>query len=164
MDNEKLLFTFDDLSVKDKAAKAIMRIFEQHHAPVVQQDVTTQIRRTSGVSYREMNLVFADSQTVTLRIKQSGDVYQVLVNKKLIPIKHQDNHKLAVIEIANVLNAGRRKWQEKLARATVKLPPGIRTPAPRMIEVLTSKRDALKEAIADIRAEIATLNGEAANG
>jgi hypothetical protein len=160
MDNEKLLFTFDDLSVKDKAAKAIMRIFEQHHAPVVQQDVTTQIRRTSGVSYREMNLVFADSQTVTLRIKQSGDVYQVLVNKKLVPIKHQDNHKLAIIEIVNVLNAGRVKWQNKLAKATIKLPPGIKTPAPKMIEILTSKRDSLKEAIAEIRMETATLSKE----
>lgn len=156
-----LLFSFDDLTVKDKSTKEVIKVFERHHAPVVQQDVDAKIRRTSGVSYREMNFVFADSQTVTLRIKQSGDVFQVLVNNKLVPIKHQDNHELAIIEIVNILNAGRLKWQKKLAAAHTPIPKGIKTPIPKMIEVLTAKRDSLKEAIAEIKQEITKiLNGE----
>lgn len=160
-----LLFTFDDLTIKDKAIKEVIKAFEQHHAPVVQHDVDSKIRRTSNTSYREINLTFADSQTVILRIKQSGDVFQVLVDKKLVPIKNQGDHKLAIIEIVNILNAGRAKWQKKQATINVQLPKGIRTPAPKMIEVLTAKRDALKEAIAEVRNEIANLTtaGETQN-
>ena len=155
--NSKLLFSFEDLSIKDKAAKQAMKYFTRAGANVVAQDVSTQVKRTSGISYREMKLTFADSQTATFRIKQSGDIFQFLLNGKLTPIKNQDDHVAAIGEIVGMLNAGRTKFQAKLAKALVKLPATIKTAAPKMLAVLTEKRDNLKSAIADVRAEIAAL-------
>ena len=158
---KNLLFTYEDLSVKDKATKQAGRYFSRAGATIVQQDVSTVAKRTSGVSYREMTLTFADSQQVVLRIKQSGDIFQVLLNGKLLPIKNQDDHAKAIAEIVQAMDAGRSKYQKLLAAAKVKPPAGIRTAAPKMEQVLTEKRDSLKAAIADVREQIAAVKGAA---
>ena len=154
---KNLLFSFEDLTVKDKAAKQAIRYFSRAGANVVQQDIPSALKRSSGVTYREMALTFADSQTVVLRIKQSGDIFQVLLNGKVLPIKNQDDHVKAIAEIVQAMDAGRSKFQKILAAAKVKPPPGIRTAAPKMEQALTDKRDALKSAIAAVRAEIQGL-------
>jgi len=150
-----LLFSFAGLSVKDKSAKEAIKYFNRAGAQVIAQDVDTKIKRTSGIAYREMTLTFADSQVVTIRIKESGDIFQVLVNKKLVPIKNQDDHVQAIAEIVGLLEAGRGKFQNKLALALAKIPAGIRTSAPRMEVVLDQKITALTEAIAAINEVIA---------
>ena len=154
---KNLLFSFEDLTVKDKAAKQAMRYFSRAGANVVQSDVATAVKRTAGISYREMTLTFADSQQAVLRVKQSGDIYQVLLNGKVLPIKNQDDHVKAIAEVAQAMDAGRSKFQKKLAAAMVKPPADIHTAAPKMEQVLTEKRDALKSAIAAVRAEISGL-------
>ncbi len=159
---KNLLFSFEDLSVKDKAAKQLLKYFARAGAHVVQQDVDTRIRRTAGISYREIALTFTDSQRVQLRVKQTGDVYQVLLNGKPLPLKNQDDHVKSVAEIAQAMDAGRSKFQKLLAAAKVRPPAGIRTAAPKMEQVLTEKRDALKTAIAAVRAEIAELSASSA--
>ncbi len=159
---KNLLFSFEDLSVKDKAAKQAAKYFARAGANVVQQDVGTQVKRTAGISVREMTLTFADSQQVVLRIKQTGDIYQILLNGKVLPIKAQDNHVDAIAEIVAAMDAGRSAYQKKLAAAQVKPPAGIHTAAPKMVEVLTKKRDDLKVAIADVRSQIAQTEGATA--
>ncbi len=159
---KNLLFSFEDLSVKDKAAKQLLKYFSRAGAHVVQQEVDTRIRRTAGISYREIALTFADSQRVQLRVKQTGDVYQVLLNGKPLPLKQQDDHVKSVAEIAQAMDAGRSKFQKLLAAAKVRPPAGIRTAVPKMEQVLTEKRDALKTAIAAVRAEIAELSSSPA--
>lgn len=154
---KNLLFSFADLSAKDKAARAAMRYFARAGAAVVQQDIPTATKRAAGVSYREMFLTFADSQQVVMRIKQTGDIYQVLLNGKVIPIRNQDDHVKAIAEIVAAMDTGRGAFQKRLAAAAVKPPAGIRTAAPRMEAVLTEKRDALRVAINDVREQIAAL-------
>ena len=157
MTNKKQLFSFEDMAVGDKASRAVMNIFAKNNSTVVSQAIDTKIRRSSGISYREMSLTMGDSQVVVLRIKSSGDIFQVLLNKKLIPIKNQDNHFLAVIEIVNAITAGRTKFQKKLASLAIKLPTAIKTAAPKMLVTLTARRDELKSAIADVETEIEAL-------
>jgi hypothetical protein len=154
---KSLLFTFEDLSVKDKAARQAARYFSRAGANVVQQDVLTGVRRTSGITYREMAFTFADSQQVTLRIKQSGDIFQVLLNGTPQPIKNQDDHVSAIAEIVQAMDAGRSRFQKKLAAAQVRTPAGIRTAAPKMEKALAEKRDALRAAIADVREQVAAV-------
>lgn len=156
-----LLFSFEDLSTKDKAAKQAMKYFSRAGANVVQQDVSTAIKRTSGVSYRELTLTFADSQKATFKIKQTGDIFQVLLNDKLLPIKNQDDHVAAITEIVNAMDAGRSKFQKLMAAIKVKPPAGIRTAAPKLEKMLIEKRDGLKEAIALVRSEIEKLRSPA---
>jgi len=108
-----------------------------------------------------MVLTFADSQQVILRIKQTGDIYQVLLNGKAIPLKTQDDHVKAIAEIVQAMDAGRSSFQKMLANAKVRPPAGIRTAAPKMEQVLTEKRDSLKAAIASVRAQIESLKAPA---
>lgn len=134
-----------------------MKYFSRAGANVVQQDVNTSVKRSSGISYREMSLTFADSQQIVLRIKQTGDIYQVTLNGKILPIKNQDDHVKAIAEIVAAMDSGRTKFQKLMAAAKVKTPPGIRTAAPKIEQVLTEKRDSLKAAIAHVIEETAKL-------
>lgn len=156
---KNILFEFTGMTGKDKASKRIASLFARAGANVVQQDVSTAIKRTSGVSFREMTLTFADSQKVVFRIKQSGDIYQALLNGIIVPIRHQDDHAAAIADLVKALDAGRVKFQKKLAAIRAKPPAGIRTAAPRMEQVLLQKRDSLKEAIATVREEVLKVRG-----
>ena len=155
--SKTLLFDFNDMTSSDKAAVKAMKYFARAGSPVIAVNASSAIKRTSGVSYREMTLSFGDSQTITLRVKPDGDVFEVLLNKKLVPIKNQDDHIAAVAELVGMMNAGRTKFQQKLAKALIKLPPSIKTAAPKMLQVLTEKRDALIAAIDDVKVEIETI-------
>lgn len=157
MADSKILFSFEDFSSKDKASKAVVRHFSRAGASVVQADASGSIRRSSGVSYRELALAFADSQQVMLRIKQTGDIFQVLLNGKVLPIRNQDDHSKAIAEVVKAMDSGRTAFQKKLARAKVKLPPSIKTAAPKMEQALAEKRDALRDAIADARQRLEEL-------
>ncbi|SFL23922.1 hypothetical protein SAMN05216302_104611 [Nitrosomonas aestuarii] len=154
---KKMLFSFNDMASGDKASRVVEKSFSRKGSNVVQSDISTSVKRSSGHSYREMTLTFADSQTVVLRVKQTGDIFQVMLNKKALPIKNQDDHDAAIEEIVKGMNAGRTKFQNALARAKVRPPKGIRTTAPKMEVSLTEKRDALKVAIASVREEIAEI-------
>ena len=154
---KNLLFTFADLSANSSAAKQVVRYFARAGANVIQQDIPTALKRSSGVTYREMDLTFADSQQVSLRIKQTGDIFQVLLNGKPLPIKDQDDHVKAIAEIVQAMDSGRTRFQKLLAAEKVRTPAGIRTAAPKMEQALTGKRDALKAAIEDVRNQIAAL-------
>lgn len=159
---KNLLFSFNDLSTKDKASKEVIKYFSRAGANVVQQDINTSVKRSSGVSYREMSLTFADSQQVALRIKQTGDIYQVTLNGKILPIKNQDDHVKAIAEIVAAMDSSRTKFQKLMAASKIKTPPGIRTAAPKIEQVLTEKRDSLKAAIAHVIEETAKLRGAVA--
>ena len=86
---KNILFSFEDMSTKDKAAKQAVKYFARAGANVIAQDVSASAKRSSGVSYREMTLTMSDSQNVVFRIKQSGDIFQVLVNGSILPIRNR---------------------------------------------------------------------------
>jgi hypothetical protein len=133
--------------------KELSKIFAQAGTPVVDVAIDEKIKRVAGVSTRNITLTFADSQTITLSVKQSGDIYEVKVNNKVLPIKHQDNHKKAVIEMINALDAGRTKFQAALARTVVTLPKSVKTAAPKMVDALKAELAEKQAAIeaADVR-------------
>lgn len=158
---ENLLFTFNDMSEKDKASKLVAKYFAKAGADVVQQSASPAIKKTSGIAYREMTLTFADSQQVVLRVKESGDIYQALLNKQVVPIKEQDNHAKAIAEIAKAMDAGRLKFQKKMAATLAKLPPMIKSAAPKMLEALTKTRDDLKTQIIAVNEQIDELRNAA---
>lgn len=155
---KNLLFSFDDLGTKsDKALVKLKQYFSRANAPVVTAEPGAKTLRTAGISYRELFLTFGDSQRVTLRIKQTGDVYQVLINDKLTPLKAQDDHIKAVAEIAQKLDAGRAKFQKALANVKVPMPKGIRTAAPKLEEQLKIREEELDTAISEAQQELADL-------
>ncbi len=152
-DSKILSFSFDELA-SGAALKILSKYFAQAGNPVVTSAVDPRPKRSSGISYKEILLTFADSQTVTLRVKQTGDIFEVLLNGTMVPIKNQGDPIQAVAEVSGMLERGRTKFQQKLAKALVKLPKEIHTAAPKLLTVLTQKRDDLKTAIAAIDEEI----------
>lgn len=142
----------------NKLKQSITKAFARLGAPVVSIDVGEKTRRTAGIAYQEVFLTFADSQQVTLRLKESGDVFQVLLNGTAVPLRSQDDLKQAVMEVYTRLERGRAAFQKKLAKAAVAVPPSLTTAAPQLEQQLTAKRDSLREAFAAVQAEIAQLS------
>ncbi len=146
---KSLLFSFDDLTDKNKVVQSVKKQFESLNLPVSSVDVPQRIKRTAGISYREVSMTFVDSQIVTLRIKKTGDIFEVRLNGKAIPIRNQDDQKKGLKEIAEAVIKNQSAFQRKLARIAVKVPTkGMRSTVS-VVEQQASKIDELKAAIAE---------------
>lgn len=154
------LISFDDLKPGAKALKKLVQAFTRAGAPVASTDIDPRTKRTSGVNYRQVLISFTDSQTVALGVKTTGDIFEVRVNGAVLPLKNQDDQVKAVGEIARALDAGRTKFQAKMARTKVALPKGIATAAPRMEQQLQEASAKLDADIAAAKARIVELRAE----
>lgn len=152
-----LVFTFDDLSSKDKAAKEAVKQFKKAGAAVAQVDVGGNAKKTSGFAYRELFLTFTDSQIITIRIKESGDIYQVLLNKKIVPIRNQDDHTKAIKEMADMMARGRAAFQKRQAIKKVVMPSSIKTAAPKLEVALAERVQVLRSKVEQARTTLAEL-------
>ena len=154
------LISFEDLKAGNAALKKLRQAFTRAGAPVAAIDVDPKTRRTSGLNYRQAQITFTDSQIVMLGIKTTGDIFEVRVNGAALPIKAQDDQIKAVGEIARALDAGRVKFQAKLARQKVALPKGITTAAPKMEVVLQEAQARLDANIEEAQGRIQVLRAE----
>lgn len=157
---KNLAFDFADMANGDKAVKAVGKLFTRAGTPVVTGAVDARVKRSSGISYREINLTFADGQTVTLLVKQTGDVYQAKLNGGVVPLKTPDDHFKAVTELVARMDAGRAKFQKSLALKKAELPKGIKTAAPKMEAALKTQTDTLDKAIAEATEKRDALKAE----
>lgn len=123
-----ILFTWDDL-VAGHPIKKLTTIFAGAGASVISATSDGKARRLAGYSYKTLDITFADSQHIELMIKQTGDVFQVKLNGLVIPLKDPDDHKASVKELVAKMDAGRSKFQKKMALVKVELPAGIRSTA-----------------------------------
>ena len=122
-----IVFDFDHMNGKtDKSTKDVIKLFTRGGATVAESELSA-IKRTSGISYKELTLTFADSQQVIFQIKQTGDIFKVKINGKEMPVKNQQNIEAAIQEILSRLEKGRIDFQKKLARTKVALPPKIKS-------------------------------------
>lgn len=151
---KNIIFDIKTMSQKDKTVQKVTSTFKRAGAEVVSVDIAPNMKRTAGISYRELSLSFADSQIVIFRVKETGDIYQVLLNKKIIPIRNQEDHVLAIGEVVKVMESGRRTFQQKLARTKIKIPPSVKTAIPKKQEILKDKKQALIEAIEEAKIEL----------
>ncbi len=155
-----LLFSFEDLSDKNKVVQKVKKQFEKLNLMVTAVDVPQQIKRTAGVSYREVSMTFADSQIVTLRIKKTGDIFTVLLNKKAIPIKNQDDQTKGLKEIADAVIKNQSAFQRKLARVAVKVPTKGMHSTTSVVEKQGNRIQEMKEAIEEYRKQTEELRAK----
>lgn len=118
--NTPLLFDIKNLSTEAESMKRLIDMFSMLGETLVSHDVEKTLKRSAGITYKNVDLTFADSQTVTFSIKQTGDIWQVKVNNKLTPLRNQDAHKpeAVVQEIAQKIKAGRTAYQKAQAATT----------------------------------------------
>ncbi len=146
---KNLIFDIYNLSHKDKAIATAKRAFAKAGAEVASVDVDAKTKKTLGVEYREVQFGFSDSQTIRFGVNASGDVAQVKLNGKTVPLKSPDDHGEAIKELVALMTKGRTKFQAALAKAKVALPAGIRTTAPKLEQTLRDKITAIDEAITE---------------
>lgn len=154
-----LIFNFDELKTNEKTApKSLLQIIRRAGSTVASSWVDGKTRRENAISFKQIHLVFADSQEAVLRVKQSGDIYQVKLNGRAIPIKHQDDHKRAIIEVIDAVDANLSKFQKKLAQTKVALPVGIKSTVTRKEDALKQRLTELDQAISEAQAELAAAS------
>lgn len=159
MDNNKqehLLFDFDGMTKKDGVIRDIQKEFRRLGTPVASVDIPNQIKRSAGISYREVHMTFEDSQQVTFRVKKPGDIFEVKLNGKTVAIRNQDNQKASLEEISKSLDKGRTAFQRKLATQKVNL-PRVGTSSKRTEQVQAEQLSAIQEQIADRRKALEDL-------
>jgi len=115
-----LLFDIKNLSTEAESMKRLIEMFAMLGETLVNHDVDKTLKRSAGITYKDLSLTFADSQTVTFSIKQTGDIWKVKLNNKQIALRNQDAHKPEAViqEIAQKIKAGRTAYQKALAAKT----------------------------------------------
>lgn len=147
----------ENLKPNDKTApKELLQLFKKAgaHAKAIAQSSVEKTKRTNGVTFNEIILVMSDSQNITLRVKTTGDIYQVLLNKKILPIKEQDNIQAAVKEVINAWQKNANKFQLALTRKKMPLPKGIASTRKSIIERLKAHNEELKKLITERETEL----------
>jgi len=153
-------FDFSTDQIAARSLKKIAQLMQRAGQPVVSTSFDAKIRRSSGVSFREALLTLASGQTVTLRVTQTGDVFQVLLNGSIKPIKNANDQVRAIAEIAKLAETNQAAFQKKQARIKVDMPKGIKTAAPRMETALQSRVEELDAQIAERRVQVDELKTE----
>ena len=153
------VFNFDELSSNEHTApKSILQIIRRAGGTVASSWVDGKVRRENAIAFKEIHLVFADSQEAVLRVKQSGDIFQVKVNGRATPIKNQDDHKKALIEVIDAVDANSASYQKKLTQTKVVTPTGLKSTVTRKEEALTARIEELKAGISEATNELAAMD------
>lgn len=137
------------------AMRRVLSLFARAGLKVIDVAADGKTQRTAGVSFREVGLTFADSQKLALRVKATGDVYEVRINDRKVPVSAQSDPARAVAELVKMLDTGRARFQKRLAAMQMKPPEGAKTAAPKLRETLVAQ-------IAEVDAEIESAREELA--
>lgn len=152
----KLLIDYELLATSaERAMRKVTALFTRAGLDIVSVGSNGKTARIAGVSYREVIYSFADSQTLSLRVKATGDVYEVRVNGKVVPIQEQDDPAKAVAELVSMLDKSRARHQKRMAALKMAPPEGAKTAAPTM-------KAKLVQQIAEVDAEIEAAKQELA--
>ena len=149
--------SFDFASFDEKGANPIKKAFEKSGATVIEVVAPNRATRKAGYQVKTATFYMADGQQVMMLLKNdgegNGDIYQVQLNKRVVPIKNVDNLDKAASEIAGMVKSGspaflkaQRRKQSRLKVDESDLDGGVKKkPAP-----ATSKAK-LEEATAEIK-------------
>lgn len=146
-----------DKASADKAIKKLSGLFKRAGQPIILSEFDEKPKRTAGVTYRELLLVVASGQKITVRVTAEGDIFRVLLNGSALPLKNQTDVAKAVGEIAKAAERNQAAFQRKQARIKVAIPKGMTTPRPKMIDTLRQQVAELDTAISAREARVVEL-------
>lgn len=160
MANKQVIFKFDSTGAANKKAiNDITRLFATAGAQVVSHDVATTTSKRAGIDFRAVNFTFADSQTVTLNVKATGDVFEAKVNGSVVPLKEQDDHAGTIKELAAQMTRRRAAFQKSLARVKTPTPAGVRQSRAQKLTAKQAERDGLQTKVNEAKTELSELTG-----
>jgi deoxycytidylate deaminase len=155
----KLLIDYELLATNaERAMRKVTALFVRAGLEIISVGSNGKAARIAGISYREATYTFADNQTLSLRIKVTGDVYEVRINGKVVPIKEQDDPTKAAAELVAMLDKTRARHQKRLAALKMVPPEGAKTAAPKLREKLVQQIAEVDAAIDAAKEELAELS------
>lgn len=151
---------FSSPASAEKALKLVSQQMGRAGQSVVTSEFSDKARRTAGVTYREASLTLASGQQVTLRVNTTGDIFQVLLNNQVKPIKEHADTEKAVAEIAAMAEKNQAAFQKAQARRAAALPKGMSTPRPKIADALRQQVAELDTQIAEKQVTVAELKAK----
>ena len=155
---------FSSPGAADKALKKVAQLMGRAGQPVAATEFNQKPKRTSDTTYREAYLTLVSGQMVTLRVNATGDIYQVLLNSSVQPLKEHSDTEKAVVEIANLAQKNQASFQKAQARKAVALPKGMTTPKPKIADALAQQVNELDGQIIERRATLDELKVRLGSG
>lgn len=131
----------------EKGLKSVLNRFKKNKLPVDRVEATNKPKREAGYQVKTAHLIFGDGQKVTIKAKADGDIYQVKLNNKVLPIKHEGDMGKAVDEVADFVQKNAAKFAKNKAKRDAKIgaEPKVKIP-----KVRTALPDLIKTAQADL--------------
>jgi len=155
---------FSSPASAEKALKKVSQLLGRAGQPVAGYEFIQKKRRTADVNFQEAFLTLVSGQTITLRVNVTGDIYQVLINNSLRPLKEHSDTEKAVVEIAAQAEKSQAAFQKAQARKVVALPKGMVTARPKLVEALQQQVSELDTQISERRATILELQARLGAG
>ncbi|EKQ3696058.1 hypothetical protein QRC94_003763 [Vibrio vulnificus] len=108
--------SFDYAQFNEKGLKKVIDEFKRQDLQVTSVEADNKAKRQSGVQTKKATLHFADGQKLMLQATAQGAIFQVRLNTRVIPIKHVDDLKKAVTEIASKVSDNSKQFQKTLKK------------------------------------------------
>ena len=148
--------SFDYSQFNEKGLKNVIAEFKKNQLQVISVEADNKAKRQFGVQTKKAILHFSDGQKLMLQATAQGSIFQVRLNTRVIPVKHVDDLKKAIAEIAAKLTRNSRqfkKQQEQRAKKPVKR-SNLSTKAKTSLKAQTA---IARIGIDDLTAEIAAV-------
>ena len=152
-------FDFDNFTEKG-SLKPLLTALKRAKMDITDITAPNRARRRSGELVKEAIMHFASGQKLALAIKGDGDVFQVKLNNKPIPIKNVDNMTKAVKEMVRIVESEKPAFlkreeakRKRMAEKAMAAEDGGETLAEAR-QSTRSKIDSRTAELADIRQQI----------
>jgi len=144
----------------EKALQKIAQLLGRAGQSVASSEFNQKPRRSSDTTYREAFITLSSGQMITLRVNATGDIYQVLLNGSVRPLKEHADTEKAIAEIAGMAEKNQAAFQKAQARKAVALPKGMSTTKPKQVDALEQQVSELDAQISERKATIADLTAK----
>lgn len=153
---DAIALDFDNLD--KKGLKTFLDKFKRKKMPVKNVEARNKSTRANGVMQKDFTMEFADGQKIQIFVKSDGTIFQVKLNKKVIPIRNTTNLDRAVDELVGVLqknaSAFDRAKQLRQRRSIRPPKPRITTTRKQKIEEANNEIAALENQLADLKKQL----------
>ena len=148
----------------EKGLKPLTSMLKKHELEVAKIDATNRAKRDSGFQIKTATLTFMSGQKLALKIKADGDVFQVRLNGKVLPIKNAEdldvpaNFKKAVAEVAGRILANEPTFAKNRIRRMKRLKENDDQAAKKVTKSAAKRLSELKTSFEEMKEESKRLD------
>ncbi len=159
MPSKQVKLDFDKMT--EAGLKPLAKKFEKWGLSVKKIDATNKAKRESGYMLKDAMFNFSDGQQMLVRVKQDGTVFQVKLNKKVVPIKNVADMDKAVIEMVDYIQDNAKAYEKAKIQREKRKKLNIPIPA-----VRTTRQERLEKtqaALTEVQGSVENLQKQAAD-